>query len=620
MKYDLEKKNVSNNANESESVVPDIGIPSKSGKSNSTVKTAKTISKADSDKSESSEIVSETSIESESKIDDHDDDHDPSDDPIVGSDLQVDYRLPPKKSRKVSELKEQKILLKQYEEDNLYPVYYPNQSKNIVNLEELRNNLPEYKIIAEKPEYISKDEKEVGVTTKGNQVQTRYFDENLYGVFYQKASKASKDNPAPTLYKIADNGEIRVDDDDAGHYIAYIINAYAMDNLKLKNVRFNNQGELQVIDMKKAMRFRAKNILDSAGFQQNKALTDAIRDNLGKNALVYRDQGNNKQLNVSEQKLQIANFVHSDRVDLDVDLVDQPTNLTFDYRLEDIPDGQKPMLEFESYQDQKVQRLNSDMLLRAAVKKLNLEPDSAQALIETLHRQEWITYPRASVEKAEEVPIKIEEGKKVEDFTGTFQERQLLELVEASENAYNEDKNFIRYGDWVLKTEGGAEITKGRSQILFAGDKEQYLTEEFDIRIAPRGISPEELTTELISNDIGTAATRTSLLQELKQAGIISSRKDRYIIDNRGLYFVAAYNVLKRELTTNGEIKNVKNLTRKMKSIEIAGKMQQEVLAEYAAVVNQYKILDREELARKVKAEAKVIIEKEADLTELEAN
>ena len=96
---------------------------------------------------------------------------------------------------------------------------------------------------------------------------------------------------------------------------------------------------------------------------------------------------------------------------IEVDLVDQATNITFDYELKNLPDGQKPVLEFEAYQQGKVQRLNSDTLLRAAVKKLNLEPDGAQALIETLHRQGWITYPRASVEKAEEVPIKIQDEK-----------------------------------------------------------------------------------------------------------------------------------------------------------------------------------------------------------------
>jgi hypothetical protein len=57
-----------------------------------------------------------------------------------------------------------------------------------------------------------------------------------------------------------------------------------------------------------------------------------------------------------------------------------------------------------------------------------------------------------------------------------------------------------------------------------------------------------------------------------------------------------------------------------LKAIEIESESEQSVLDEYASIVNQYQIMDREELSKAIKDEVISIIEKESDLSDLEAN
>jgi len=315
-----------------------------------------------------------------------------------------------------------------------------------------------------------------------------------------------------------------------------------------KNVRFDNQGELQKADKIKAHRFFSKSIVDSASYERNKFIAKILKDEVGLK-LAYRDSdGKTKNVAVSEQKLAICKYLYSKDVVLDVQTPDR--KISFDYDLQDIDDNAIIKLEFIP-DKRKVQNLNSDDLLNAIVQRHQIEPDTTQALLENLYHSGWINYPRADIEKAEDVPIKL--VKPIEDFRGGVLEKNILQMIDNANNAFASGENYIQFGNWVLKADN--KIIAKEKMLNFADMPKTYNDEEMNITVRTEGKTRENITDYLISEKIATPATRTVMLSQMKQAGIISVKDSLYQLDTRGIIFASAYEVLKQKSFTAIDLK-----------------------------------------------------------------
>lgn len=583
-------------------------------------------------------------------------------------------KLPPKKW-KIAERKRQNKILKEYRENNVIPFMYPFRARDYVPLDYFEKNLEEADIISEKDlpklprgkkrrEQLLKQKPFLNITgkkigkTAGNQIQTQMFTYKDWdtigkrkqfigrfaGLFTQpKGKPISRDVigtdhgiPAPTLYKPRVNkkgkvtGEIWVDNDDAGHNIAYILNMYAFKNPFIKNVRFALSKELKAPDLIKANRFMAISLLNTLGTRQSDALIDALTDEktgLGEDSLKYRREGTVTNLKPSEPLLQISNRVYKSMEKAEFDVLLIGKRITFDGEddtgipIKEIKRRKPPVLIFEPYPETKerVRRLDSDMLLRVLVERHQLEPDSAQNLMESLHNQGWITYPRTKTETAQEEPIRllrpVDKDKQFnrrfdretmqrykKGFEGTTQEKNILDLVKQAEKSYPKE-NFIQDGEWVLKS---GKFEAREDGLLIAGEQAKFSDKEFDIEIAKRGITPERLTNYLTTERIGTPATRTAELSRLKQAGIISLKEGRYILDQRGLYLVATLRVLEEE-----NVPTAKQLTVKIRKAKNVKQM--------VAIINKFKLIPRDYLKNRISEEARLLVRAESDLTYLDS-
>lgn len=568
-----------------------------------------------------------------------------------------DTRIIPAKWSKEKK-KEQVEILKDYERRNIVPFMFPFGARDYVGYQQLKDSLPVVDIVSEKPlselEKIGKKRfpsKSVH-STAGNNIQTQIFSVKQGGDktgkwvgFYTQPkgkpkARKGKDkfgNPVPTL--AVPREFIMVDDDNAGHYIAYTVNMYAFGKPYKQNVLFTGSSEKDPVKPKKVKvnRFIAKSITDSLALRQNDALVDAVQLNLGKKALLYRREGEPTQLNLSEQLLQITREVHRTMLSTNIQVKTIDGKFEFEnVNVEAFNEG-KPVLYFkpDPITSKKVRRLDSDTMLRIAVRKFQIEPDSAQAILESLHNQGWISYPRAGVEKAREEPIELlrpvdrkvngkwnadagfnrkfssmlkksshDERRELEKgFSGTTQEREILELVKQAEIAFIKQENFIQDGDWIL--ESGDRILRTEGDLI-AGEPDKYTDDIFDVIVTARGITPLKLTNYLTKKNIGTPATRTSEMSKLKSAGILTLKDDRYILDKKGLYLVATLRVIEEE--------DVPTALELQEQIREATK-----IAEFEKIVNDYVLLDREYLAKRIKEEAESLVEAEADLSFLDS-
>ena len=478
-------------------------------------------------------------------------------------------------------------------------------SNEIFDLSELRNNMDRVEVAVEKTNLLSKNERNLKYGSFGGQnIQTKTSKGVFQGLYFQKGKKGE----VPFFFK-ADI--LKVDADDTGHYLAYMNQMYS--GYKPKKIFFGGvEGE---IDMTRVNRFLSKQIISSLSYQRNRAVADAIKESfessnilseyedrgIKSSPLVYRTaNGDTVDLSVSEEQLAIADRIEDSPVRIHVKMV-EGKEISFDYNNEDLDETQKPTIRFEPSKFGNVSPLDSDTLIRVAVDRLGLEPDTVQSKLEALYHQGWINYPRTDTIKASDEPVFL--IRDLTSFKGVENERKLLELIDAADKAYKAGKPFTLQGNWILK-QGDAEIIERGA--ITSDEQKFYNHYEFDISLKS-GVTPVELTEYLIDYEIATPATRTSTLASLREAGIIELARDRtYTLDTRGLILAAAYSYLQNDSSMSGlDIK--RKLTRA------------ENIEEMFELVNSFKVIDRKSMSAHIQKEGGKLINKRNDLTVLDS-
>lgn len=393
----------------------------------------------------------------------------------------------------------------------------------------------------------------------GNQIQTKvnYVNGKFSGLYYQNSKKLSalkeEIGDLPTCVK-ADF--MRVDPDPIGMSQAWFLLEYVNPNMKL----IDENGKEVPLDYNLAMRGLAGSIIDTKGFRRNLVVRNAIKDEkegFGKSALVYLPKGAKpKDLSVSDQMVRACGLI----VTRDVDIEVKTPDFTITYPKFEIRDFAEasPKLVFNVIPTPIVEPLDSDTLLQIGMQKLKMEAIVIQNLLEALYQQNWISYPRASITKADKEPIRIKnpetgkiygkgEGREAEalvndpekGFLGTLHEKQLIDLIVKSQIANDQNKPFIMYGEWNLISGNLIERSKRKNYVHIVGEPLLYTADQIDIDIGARGIREEDLVAQLIEEDVATPSTRTAMLEELKSAGVMSRRADRIVVDRRGYYMAA---------------------------------------------------------------------------------
>jgi len=511
-----------------------------------------------------------------------------------------------------------KKLYEKYVKQGRFPVlnYWRSNSKNYVPLEHFENNLQYKKAIAEKPSFFTKDELKSKdyVTTQGNQIQTRIVDGNFLGIFSQKRSGATIDNPTPTIFRTK---EIRVDNDDIGNYIA------AINNMNNPDVNYNPYAETMYIkesgiwvrtkpDPLKVNRAHVKSMLDSAGYDQGKIIAEVIQQELGsKKVLSYRDvKGDTQDLSMSEQQLAITNKILPKKAEI---VANTPAGeIIFEEQLRDfdITDKDVDKITFrvlDKPTDKK--KLTSDDLLIASVRKYDMQPHTVQALAESLYQQGFITYPRTDQTKAEVEEVGIELLKPIDEFNGSNEERKILLIIKEGNKAIQEGNNYLMSGLWELQI-GKDVIAKSTPMKIFADERKEFSGSEVDLTVRQVGITPDRLTNYLIQSDIGTPATRTQLLEELESAGIVTlqleGKEKIYRLDQRGIYMASAFDYLKDHPESR-----ITELGRRVKNAKS--------LDEVISIWKEYKPVNKIELQKFIKIQSQKYLEIERDLALIEA-
>jgi hypothetical protein len=529
-----------------------------------------------------------------------------------------------------SKLKITRKLLTEYEKKQWIPFYLPNNNKSLVGLDDFKQvKFVDY--LTEKEALLPKDRGNYVVTT-GQHIQTQVFDIpkgsgnfEWVGLYYQKRSKATKNNPIPTIVKAK---QIRADNDDAGHFIAYINNMYAFDDPLKKNFKIEGKSNVIRPDEFKAMRFLSKSIINSLGRKRNLAIEDAIIKNLGARALKYRTDKGLRPLIISEQIVEITKLAQEQTIVARVNVADRAP-IDFQVDFEEWNEA-TPSVKFvetgkidESTGKIAVHSLDSDSLLKIIVRKFNIDMVSAQRMLESLHNQDWITYPRADVQKAIDAPIRIESEKKRKALeslinkqkqsgkkkeTGeqlTVQEFEVLQIVYEAEKASDRKENYVKSGYWELRS---GDLVLQKKDTVLASESQSYKPKLFDIVIHKKTLDENEMLDFLIENNIGKPSTRSAQIERLRNAGILTFRDGNYIIDRRGYYMVAAHNVMEKEQVPF--VKDLLGEIDQVKDKDFIGLNQ---------IVNKFEFIDRKKLAKETAIEAKTLIEAEHDLTYLES-
>lgn len=479
--------------------------------------------------------------------------------------------------KKQGEKQEKKYL--DYMKKGLIPVLW-GRASYLISFDEIqahldaRPNDSEVEWVAESSEKMSgfadKDEIKKGKTfntvfqtLKGNQVQTQIDKKTgeFMGLYYQNGVfKDATGNPIPQLFRPE---KIRVDPDPIGHFQAWFINNYAWSekdrkkhpHYKTKSKQIENlvslDGEMTGVTFLLAMKGLAGSIVDSKAFRRNNIVRTEIKDKYTKSALAYLPKGVGQRsvdISVSDQMVRACGLIVSEEVDIDVKTPSFTVSFPeFEPRQFD---EDKPILKFVSTIEAEVKPLDSDTLLLIATRKMQMDSVTVQNLLEALYNQKWISYPRASATKAEAESIKIKNpktGKIVEsgeearelvnrEFRGSLHEKQLLDLVVDSQIALKKKKPFTTIGAWHLIS-GDLDLQSKRTDFpLILGEKEEYSADSIDIVVGERGILEEELVAQLIYENVATPATRTGMLDHLRNAGMLSRRAGRLVVDRRGYY------------------------------------------------------------------------------------
>lgn len=556
-------------------------------------------------------------------------------------------------------IEDQKLI--DYKKDEIVPFYTSGKSRELVPLESF-DELPKKSIVYEKPDSIkfgklglTEDEKKRSKeleellknsgSTSGHKLQTQVLDLSLdpdlnYHGNFNTLGMLNK-MYIPTKF-------IMVDNDDIGNLIAFETNMYGgKENYFDNNVYFQADQFIKGEDPKrpnelKVSRAYGKSIVNSITAKQNSAIRLILEGFLDIRAeddktdkpkpFFYIDpNGKPQDLTISNQLVEMSYevFTFMKKNSLEVQVSDIEQTIIFpDYELadyladpdsEDAPDIEKPVLEFQSTTTEKTRRLDTDTIIRAIVRKMNLEPDSAQKRLEALHNQGWITYPRIKDTDLEQEKMNIqiieqriidpitkeERDRDIKDYKGTNIEKQILEIIDTANKT--KDQDFANDGVWLLKS-GDTILSKSKPNVVFAGEPNKYTEDQFDIRIGKdRGIPPEEFISFLSDNKIGTPATRTHQLSRLKNAGVLSLVNDRYVLDARGLFIASIKQVYDAALGEN-------YFRLQMDAIQTA-----ESPAKIAKIVNDYKSLKVDFFKKWIKQLGTVYVEAEDDLAELES-
>jgi hypothetical protein len=583
----------------------------------------------------------------------------------IYSDLKGNMLIPSlpnivKKTRTIPQRKEQERILREYHKKGLIPFFYPKNNRDMVD-PKLFAKVKEVDYLAEKSELLKdisfartsaelesrlktvrkqqskwkakskkwktgkkepkslkqvREETDIYLTSTGQNIQTQAFETeegigfDWVGLYYQRL--ASKSNPIPTIVKV--RKEIRADNDDAGHFIAYVNNLYAYGDPLQQNLRVVGEKNLIVPDEFRVMRFLAKSILNTFAVKRNKGIEKAITQDMGTNALKYRKtEGGLDNLVISDQIIEIVKTAQNKQIIASVQTPDRKP-IDFEISFEEWNE-RKPTLKFVET-DKDYHPLDSDTLLKVIVRKYGIDSISGQRLLESLHNQEWITYPRIDVQKAEDEPIKIMTPEKRAEIKKiiagkrskeklTVQEYEILKIIYESERFSANKENFVKNGYWELKS---GDLRLKRDDTILASESQKYSPRLFDIVIHKRTVNEEDMLKFLIDENIGTPATRTAQLERLRNSGVLAVKEGNYVIDRRGYYMIAGHQVY-----VNNKLGLVKELLNK------ANKVEDNDFESLNKLVNQFEFIDKLKLIRETKNNAKKLIGAEHDLTYLES-
>jgi hypothetical protein len=530
--------------------------------------------------------------------------------------------------RDLQKWEKQKRKFDDYLEKDMIPFWKPaNRTEELVNPSWFNNpsNFKKVDVLAEKPEFLEDVTGKTTATTRGNRINTRMRRYSFWGLFTQNSAyRGSPPNKLPTPLIFRSN-HIRVDNDDIGHLIAFQNNMYnpEIKDPFSKTMYTNKDGEwIQTdIDPFRVKRALVKSMFDSIGFENSKVVNDVLQEKLGSRALNYRDsQGQNQRLTLSEQKLAIADKILDEKILITSNTHDG-REINFNWKLGNIPDFErkdaniyfKDIKEWNTELESK--QLNTDDLLIAVSTKHNIVSTTTQSLLESLHNQGWITYPRSDQDKTEfEGGIKL--LKPLNEFRGSQDELKILRTIQEANINLENGRPFITYGKWILRL-GDTELETEKKSLL-AGEKTVYNSGEFTTKTKKIGVTDQELLRFLIDNEIGTPATRTSQISELRQAGIISSKTNEkgeivYTGDQRAIAMKLAYQILidpDNENLEKAKISSGLLLSQKAKNSKTQAELEQ--------TLNQFKPVNIGEFKEALEVDFNNYLEAELDRTRID--
>jgi hypothetical protein len=188
-----------------------------------------------------------------------------------------------KQKQQYDRLQEQERILAEYRKQQKIPLFIPiksgmksRASNDLIDLKEL-DDLPKVDVVAEKPP------KGVKSVSLGGQNLQAAIDQNMHfkGLYFQDGSQKK---PLPHF---AHYDKIIADNDETGHYSAYMVNYYMLDDPLAENVDFG-KGKLEAANEEKAMSFFAKQIINSSAYRRNLAVNDIIEKDMDA-SLTYRN-------------------------------------------------------------------------------------------------------------------------------------------------------------------------------------------------------------------------------------------------------------------------------------------------------------------------------------------
>lgn len=515
-----------------------------------------------------------------------------------------------------------------YTKKGLIPIYMVSNSQSTSHIVPivLTQLVDPVDYVAESTTKLSQIRK-TGETTSGNQIQTKISPKGEFlGLYYQDGESTT---PLPHLYKAK---YIRADPDRIGMFQAWFINAYAWskpsdhplynkEKGQIKNI-VDEKGNVGYLDYVLAMQGLTGNIIDSKAYYRNGIVRKAIKQTFGDSSLAYIPLGSDtpEDLSCSDQQVRACGLIVQNKVDM---VVKTPEfMISFDYQVKDFREKKPRLVFIPSKEQPDPSPLTSDQLLRIANRNLKLDALAIQSLLEALYQQNWISYPRADIIKAEDEPIRIknpntgqitESGKEArhllkKEFKGSFHERQLLDIIVRSQESLEQKKNFFTKGQWHLVS-GNLKLSSNKDIELMHGEATKFNSTQIDIEVGDRGILEEDLVDKLVEEQVATPSTRLSMLRELQEAGILSKRKGRFIVDRRGFYLSS----LDKYYTDNGYQRSYylkKNVSMVSDLATMAGYVQ-----EFDSIQDE----DILKIRKYLKTEVKSIIKGEHDLAYLDS-